>query len=80
METFKVRMMLNGDTALTVGVVIDLLYPSMDRRDATDLGKLDPIYSGKYLITAIRHRFGVKTHYTLIEAVKGTTDGGLGRV
>lgn len=78
-ETFKLRMILNGDVALAVGLVINVNYPSMDRREAVDINKMDPIYSGTYIITALRHSFGIKSHQTIIECIKGSTLQGMGR-
>ncbi len=80
-ETFKIRLIVNGDVGLAVGTVIDIKYPALDRRSAIDVNDLDPIYSGRYLITALRHKFGIKSHMTILEVVKGTVGkGGLGRV
>lgn len=78
-ETFKIRMLVNGDVGLTAGTVIDINYPSLDRRTALDVNNLDSTYSGRYLITAVRHKFAIKTHMTVLEVVKGTVGKGLGR-
>ena len=78
-ETFKIRMVVNGDVGLCAGLVININYPALDRRTAADVNNMDPVYSGNYIITAIRHKFNIRTHLTIVEAVKGTVQGGIGR-
>ena len=70
-ETLKIHFSVPGDSAREVGDLIWFNYPS-ENPDAGDTGTVEPhkYYSGKYLITALRHKF-TKDEYTMrIEAVK----------
>ena len=51
-------MTAHGLTSLTVGDIVDLSIPSLPTDDE------DAYYSGKYLVTQLRHNFAVpeKTH------------------
>jgi hypothetical protein len=80
MQTYKVRVMINGNLGVMAGSVINLAVPDFDRKTSVDLGTQNDVYSGRYLVTALRHRFDMTTHDTFIEAVKGSPEKGLGRV
>ena len=70
-ETLKIHFSVPGDSAREVGDLIWFNYPS-ENPDAPETGRVEPhkYYSGKYLITALRHKF-TKNEYTMrIEAVK----------
>ena len=80
MQTYKIRVLLNGNLGLTVGNLVDLAFPNNDRKTAADASSLSDVYSGRYLVSALRHQFSIKTHLTLIEVVRGSPEKGLGRV
>ena len=70
-ETLKIHFSVPGDSAREVGDLIWFNYPS-ENPEGGETGIVEPhkYYSGKYLITALRHKF-TKEEYTMrIEAVK----------
>ena len=53
-NAIKYRILVPGDPLLTVGMIIEFILPDVR---PTDLGReKDKYYSGKYLVTAIRHK------------------------
>ena len=70
-ETLKIHFSVPGDSAREVGDLIWFNYPT-ENPDAGETSIVEPhkYYSGKYLITALRHKF-TKDEYTMrIEAMK----------
>ncbi len=47
------KIRVPGDTGLTAGSIINLNLPALDYRNGRK--ELDKFYSGKYLVTAVRH-------------------------
>jgi hypothetical protein len=47
------KIRVPGDTGLTAGSIINLNLPSLDYQ--SNRKQLDKFYSGKYLVTAVRH-------------------------
>lgn len=68
-NAIKYRVLLPGDPLLTVGSVISLNLPELR---PTDRGReLDKYYSGKYLVTAIRHKVDQENKFlSLVELSK----------
>lgn len=69
---FKLIITVPGRTDAEVGNVIYLSYPDArprDETDKTDTGE-DPLFSGYYLITAIRHKVTLIKHMMIMEIVK----------
>jgi hypothetical protein len=69
---FKLIITVPGRTDAEVGNVIYLSYPDArprDESDKTDNGE-DPLFSGYYLITAIRHKVTLIKHMMIMEIVK----------
>jgi len=64
----KVKLFMDGDPSITVGSVINFNLISMD--PATQGKELDKYYSGKYLISALKHTFKVDGYKMIIEIVK----------
>lgn len=69
LNTIKYNLTVPGDPFLTVGKIIEFNLPSV-RTDAN--GRvLDSLYSGKYLVTALKHHIDVENRfYTVIEVSK----------
>lgn len=69
LNTNKYNLTVPGDPFLTVGKVITFNLPSV--RTDENGRVLDTIYSGKYLITALKHHIDVENRfYTVIEISK----------
>lgn len=72
LDTVKLQFSVPGDSAREVGDLIWFQYPSENPEPAETTGLVEPhkYFSGKYLITALRHKI-TKEEYTMtIEAVK----------
>jgi hypothetical protein len=70
----RLKLTIAGDPNLTVGTTINVYLPSSaSNADGSGLneGKIDEQYSGKYLITAVRHIISSKMSYeTVLEVVR----------
>lgn len=65
----KLRLMIPGDIGMTIGVVIEFLLPSLSK--GTLEQEFDPFYSGKYIVTAVRHIIKQSSNFvTVIEVCK----------
>ena len=72
-EYFTVKIAVFGDTDVKVGDIINLVIPS-NKPLAAEQGSdaLDPILSGRYLITSLHHKVNVQdgNHAMFITAMK----------
>lgn len=73
-EKFKINIQVLGKIDYTVGRVIDLTVYSDNQIDdkTTDNQLVDPVLSGKYLITSLSHEVTKKNHVTNMEICKDT--------
>ena len=71
-ESFKIELELFGFTGLSAGDVVTLDIPSYAPYDQTYKSDTDPIASGRYLVTSLRHvlNFTNKTHFMFIQCLK----------
>lgn len=67
LNNFKIRIVLPGDGLLESGDVINFELPSPEPEGET---KFDRYYSGKYLITSIRHSFSKNDYKIILECAK----------
>lgn len=72
LTNFKIELTVPGRTDIEVGFVILLRYPDASPRSETDKNAYrdDELYSGYYLITAIRHKITHTKHVMVLELVK----------
>ena len=68
------HMVIKGQTYLEPGDLIKFNLLSVDEKNPD--GKQDPQYSGKYVITKIRHQINDKKYTMAIEAAKDSTKRG----
>jgi hypothetical protein len=66
----KVKLVIPGDTFITVGDIIEFQMPLVSTKDPGSTN-YNPYHSGRYLITAIRHKIN-RDNYEMI--VEGTRD------
>jgi hypothetical protein len=70
----RIKLTVSGDPNLTVGTTINVELPSSaSNKDGSGLneGKTDAQYSGKYLITSVRHIISSQMKYeTVVEVVR----------
>lgn len=72
LETFKLDIVVHGRTDFEVGKTVKIWmnkFRSADNTDASE-DKFDTVYSGKYLITAIQHRFTMTKHLMNMQVIK----------
>jgi hypothetical protein len=72
LTNFKIEITVPGRTDIEAGVVVKFNYPDASPRDAADAAKErnDNLYSGYYLVTAIRHKITHLRHIMILELVK----------
>ena len=77
-NTFEIDM--PGRTDIEVGKLIKLVYPNAGDKpmDATYEDLVDPLLTGNYLITAIKHKFDSSRHTMKVEIVKNGLAASLG--
>ena len=68
LNSFKLNVTLQGDVNRKIGDIIAVEIPSAEQVD-TEL-VLDPFYSGRYLVTALRHTINSTGHNTSMELGK----------
>lgn len=68
----RMNLVIPGRTDLETGMVIYVSIPSNEPRSEEDYAANveDPIYSGYYLITAIRHKITLLEHRCILEVAK----------
>lgn len=72
LTNFKIVITVPGRTDAEVGSIVYLTYPDARPRsesDKTSRGE-DPLFSGFYLVTAIRHKITLIKHMMIMELVK----------
>jgi hypothetical protein len=69
---FKIVITVPGRCDAEVGSIVHLYYPDAAPRDQSDKAKRgeDPLYSGFYLVTAVRHKITLLKHMMIMELVK----------
>ena len=72
LSNFKIVITVPGRTDAEVGAIVYLTYPDASPRDQSDKASRgeDPLYSGFYLVTAIRHKVTLLKHMMIMELVK----------
>lgn len=72
-QRFKISV--PGSTDLTAGKVINLSFPSLELQEKSGR-KLDDLYSGKYIVSAVRHSFGRSGQTSFLEIMKDSQKEG----
>ncbi len=72
LTNIKMNITVPGRTDIEVGRMLYFLFPSLDVKSEADTtsAKHDKLYSGNYLITAIRHKINKNEHTMTMEIVK----------
>lgn len=66
----RVKLYIAGDPNITVGMTVDFDLLTIDPADKQHKKKKDELYSGTYLVTAVRHIIQTAAYNTVIEIVK----------
>lgn len=77
LNNFKIEITVPGRTDMEVGSVVKFVYPIATPLDQSDKSKInyDRIFTGNYLVTAIRHRLDLQRHTMILELVKDSFNG-----
>ena len=65
----KLKLLVPGDAALTVGDIIEFEIP-LTQRQTSEQKNQNPYHSGRYLITAIRHIINNSKYEMILEATR----------
>jgi len=66
---FKLKLVIPGDTYLTVGDIIEFKMPLIKTQTPGE-DPNNPYYSGRYLITAIRHKLDYQSYEMIVEGTR----------
>jgi hypothetical protein len=67
----RYKLMIPGDVQMTIGKIIEFNKPEISYNNSNKEKKSDPFYSGKYLVTAVRHIINQEGKFqTIIEICK----------
>lgn len=77
LSNFKIEITVPGRTDMEVGSMVKFIYPIAAPLDQSDKNKLnvDKLYSGNYLVTAVRHKVDLQRHVMVLELVKDSFNG-----
>jgi hypothetical protein len=71
----KIKIIVPGDSGLTIGSTINFITYGVGELNENNERKPDPFYSGKYLVTAARHKIEKGgTYITVLELSKDSTN------
>jgi hypothetical protein len=72
MNNIKIRIVVPGDSQRRVGEIVSVRLPSIEPITDENPTSLDPLYSGRYLISRIKHVLTAEdeTYETIMELVK----------
>ena len=73
----QLEMTINGQARLQAGDLVDFDLQSVENRQNSG-GHLDPQYSGRYIITSIRHRVAQGKFLQVLTCVKDSSKSGYG--
>ena len=66
---FKLKLVVPGDTLVTIGDIIEFRIPLVAKKVKGEKNE-NPYYSGRYLVTAIRHMIDYQKYEMIIEATR----------
>ena len=70
-HTNRMTLSIPGNVGLTVGNTVDVKFPAIISQTKTR--EFDQLYSGKYLITALRHSINKLEHLSYLEISKDSS-------
>ena len=72
LDNFKINLIVPGRTDVEVGRMLKFIFPDVSPKSEKDSSKPvdDKFYSGFYLITALRHKITLQTHFMSMEIIK----------
>jgi hypothetical protein len=72
LDNFKMNIVIPGRTNIEVGHAVELVFPKSGPTDNTDKSGTakDELFSGFYLVTALRHKFNPLNHSCSLEIMR----------
>lgn len=70
LNNFRVNITVPGRTDMYAGAVVNFIYPDTGVMNEASQDPRDPLLSGIYLVTAIRHKINFRSHTMIMEMVK----------
>lgn len=72
LENFKMNIVIPGRTNIEAGHCVEIVFPKSGPTDAKDKSGTakDGMYSGYYLVTAVRHKFNPLNHSCVLEVMR----------
>lgn len=70
LNNIKINITIPGRSDMTTGTLIKFNYPDITVKNTPAESGTDTLYSGLYLITAIRHKINFRTHMMTVELIK----------
>lgn len=76
LDNLKLNIIIHGRTDVEAGQMINVRFPDMEPPSESEIAKdkIDPRYSGRYLITAINHKINLLNHSMSMEVIKDSFD------
>jgi hypothetical protein len=74
LNNFKVNITVPGRTDMFAGAIINFLMPDTTVKNEITEDARDPVLSGVYLVSAIRHKINFRTHMMVMELVKDSIE------
>jgi hypothetical protein len=72
LHTNRLNVSIPGNVQLTVGETVDVRFPAIIAQSG--VREFDKLYSGKYLITALRHSINKFNHFCYLEISKDSSE------
>jgi hypothetical protein len=70
LNNFKINITVPGRTDMYAGSMINFNYPDATVKNESSEPGLDPVLSGIYFVSAIRHKINLRNHTMIMELVK----------
>lgn len=74
LNNFKVNITVPGRTDMFAGAIVNFVMPDATVKNQVTEDVRDPILSGIYLVSAIRHKINFRTHMMVMELVKDSIE------
>ena len=70
LDNFKINLTVHGRSDMYAGCLIQFNYPDTTAQSSAGDRGTDSLYSGIYLVSAIRHKINFRTHVMVMELIK----------
>jgi hypothetical protein len=70
LDNFKINLTVHGRSDMFAGCLVEFVYPETSPKGTVSDKGQDQLYSGIYLVSAIRHKINYRTHVMVMELIK----------